>query len=118
MKLSTQTLRLPARMPSLAWFTERSKSEWSWFRGAAAQLGPENLENQPGPPETIPQYRVSFGIGSVLGRCAPLPILGSETGPPSQNAKPRLAHRAEQSGASRILEPMPSRPVVLWAWGP
>ena len=62
MKLSPQTLRLLARMPRLAWFTERSTAEWNGFRGAATPLGPENLENQLGPPETIPQYRISFGI--------------------------------------------------------
>ena len=45
-------------------------------------------------------------------------ILGSEIGPLSQNAKPRLAHRAQQSGASGILEPRPSWPIVLLTWGP
>ena len=71
MKLSPQTLRLLARMPRLAWFTERSTAEWNGFRGAATPLGPGNLENQLGPPETIPQYRIPFGIDSILGCCAP-----------------------------------------------
>ena len=110
MKLSPQTLRPPARMQSPAWFTERRRADWNGFRCAAIPLEPENLENQPGPPERTPQYIISFGIGSILCRCAAPLILGSETGPPSQNANPRLAHRAQQSGASGILEYRPSWP--------
>ena len=30
MKQSPQTVRLPARMPSLAWFTERSRADSAW----------------------------------------------------------------------------------------
>ena len=58
MKLSSQTLRLPVIMSGLAWFTERSKAECNGFRGVAIPLGPENLENQPGHPETFPNQIV------------------------------------------------------------
>ena len=80
MELLPQTLRLPARMQSLAWPSERSRAEWSGFRSAATPFGPENLENQPGPPETRSQYRISFGIGSILGRCAPPPSWAAKLG--------------------------------------
>ena len=107
MKLSPQTLRPPARMQSPAWFTERRRADWNGFRCAAIPLEPENLENQPGLPETTPQYIISFGICSILCRCAAPPHSGQRNWPPSQNANPRLAHRAQQSGASGILESRP-----------
>ena len=79
-KLGPHTLRFPARMQSPAGFTERSRRELNGFRLAATLLGPENLENQPRPPEAAPQYRISFEIGSILGRCAPPPFWAAKLG--------------------------------------
>ena len=92
-------------MSSFAWFTERSRTEWSGFRGAATPLGPENLENQPGPSETAPQYRISFGIDSILGRGAPPPFWAAKLG-----IRARMLSRAWFSECSRAEPQEPSNP--------
>ena len=76
MELLPQTLRFPARMPSLAWPSERSRAEWSGFRSAATPFGPENLENQLEPPETFPQCRISYLELAQLWAVAHLPLPG------------------------------------------
>ena len=83
-------------MPSLARFTERSRAEWSGFQTAAAPHEPYNLESKPGHPRTIPQYRISFEICSILGRCAPPEFWAAKLGHVARMPGPRWAHRAQQ----------------------
>ena len=116
MKQSPQTVRLPARMPSLAWCTERNRAEWNGFRGAATPPGPEYMEHQPGTPKNSSQIQNYIWNWLNSGPLRTSPILGSEIKLLRQNATPRLAHRTQQSGTSEILESRPSWPIVLLIW--
>ena len=109
-------LGLLVRMLSRAWLSERSRAEpqessspvptCQQFYGLGARgttpLGPEYLESEPGPPETAPQYRASFEIGPILGRCAPSPFWAAKLG-----LRARLLSRAWFSERSRA-EPQES----------
>ena len=108
MKQSPQTVRLPARMPSLAWCTERNRAEWNGFRGAATPPGPEYMNTSLELQNTAPKYILAFGIGSILVRCALPPFWAAKL---SFFARmPRLAWLTERSRAEPQKSSSPGPP--------